>query len=392
MGFEIKGTVLKKYLPENGEKIVTVPEGITEIGAFAFEKCSDIEKIILPEEIKKIGYCSFQRCGMKEIVIPDGLKEVEMYAFSECSNLEYIRFPDSAKKFSWHVLQYCRNLKEAVFPSDMTEIPQEFCKNCSSLEKIQFPETLQKIERLAFSGCKNLKEIVFPDSLEVIGGGAFSGCESLDSVKIPEKVTCLNSFVFSGCKNLQTVEILTNDNLWIDIGAFEKCALKEVTLPQVRRLWKRAFDSDVILHIQFSDGIFVMPFGEWESNRDENTVLRFLNHPEFREDYFQQIKKGNYKLFLAFFMMQYHPEQELYQNYVKRNIKKAVKLLIDSRDSEAVQNLLNTGYVTKKNIDELITYALDNQKHEMQILLMNWKHEMFPAESVEKQVQKKLKL
>ena len=392
MAFEIEKNILKKYIPEDDEKIVAVPEGITEIGDLAFERCSEIEKIILPDGIKKIGYCSFQRCGMKEISIPDGLEEVEMYAFSECTNLEFIKFPDSTKKFSWHILEYCRNPKEVVLPSGMREISQNFCRECSALEKVQLPETLQEIDRLAFSRCKNLKEIIFPDTVEMIGGGAFSGCESLVSVEIPARVTCLSSFVFGGCKNLQTVEILAGDKLWIDIGAFEKCALKEMNLPQVSCLYERAFDPDVILHIRTSDGIFTMQFGNWENHKDEKLVLKFLNYPEYRENDFQQIKKGNYKLLLANFMMQYHPEQEVYQAYVKRNIKKYIKMLIDGQDSETIRNLLSTGYVTKKNIDELINYALEKKKHEMQILLMNWKHENIKAESIEKQISKKLKL
>ncbi|MBR1554950.1 MAG: hypothetical protein IJ644_06095 [Oscillospiraceae bacterium] len=188
-------------------------------------------------------------------------------------------------------------------------------------------------------------------------------------------------------------------------ACFYHTLLKEVTLPQnVSQIWDYAFPDGTILHFRLPEGIFTIRFAvnDWKNHQDEEFLLAFLcdnsvytsgmDRLESREEIFQAMKKSSYKFLLAAFMMQYHPELEFYQNYGRRSIKKIMKLLIDSQDSEAIQNLLNTGYVTKKNIDEFITYALDNQKHEMQILLMNWKHEKFPAESVEKQVQKKFKL
>jgi hypothetical protein len=74
---------------------------------------------------------------------------------------------------------------------------------------------------------------------------------------------------------------------------------------------------------------------------------------------------------------------EFFHTYVKKNIKKAVKYLIDFEDVENVEKILKLGYVTKKNIDEFIEYAIEKEQHEIYLVLLNYKNDKIGFKSVE---------
>ena len=73
----IRGTI------SDGEREYTV----TEVIDYAFENSSQMDTLILPNTIKKIGYEAFQNCGMKKAVIPNSVESLGDRAFHMCSNL-----------------------------------------------------------------------------------------------------------------------------------------------------------------------------------------------------------------------------------------------------------------------------------------------------------------
>ena len=349
MGFVMIGTHLRKYHPEEGETSVIVPEEAEYIDTYALSGTID----------------------------------------RECRKIEQVEFPDSIKHFTGHVLEYCTSLKEVVLPANLQSIVPYFFYECRALEQIQLPSSVEKIGQEAFTHCESLKEIDFPVNLRFIDREAFQYCRNLQRVRFSDNLRTISKSAFFYCQNLNSVEF-PEQRLHLEGWAFCCCGLKEVTLSLPIQMAAFAFDRNVILHIRTNDGILTMPFDDWAGNQDETYFIQFLESPS--EEIFQNIRKTRYKILLAQYMLKYHPEQEFYQKYVKRNNRKIMKLFIDQQASDSIQNLLETGYITKKNIDELIIYALDKQKHEMQILLMNWKQKHIKSESIEKQISRKFRL
>jgi len=67
---------------------VTLPDGITTIGAYAFEECSSLASITIPDNVTLIENNAFRQCGsLTSITIPSNVYLIDEYAFYLCSSL-----------------------------------------------------------------------------------------------------------------------------------------------------------------------------------------------------------------------------------------------------------------------------------------------------------------
>ncbi len=167
---------------------ITIPNGVTSFGSYAFYGCSGLTSITIPNSVTSISYCAFYGCsGLTSITIPNGVTSIGSYAFYNCSGLTSITIPNSVTSIGWSAFYGCSGLTSITIPNSVTEISRE-----------------------AFSGCSGLTSIIIPNSVTTIGDKAFSGCYGLTSVTIPNSVTSIGDKAFSGCGNLVSVEINSN--------------------------------------------------------------------------------------------------------------------------------------------------------------------------------------
>ena len=75
---QVKGDILS----------VSLPEGLTSIGGYAFESCSSLTSITLPNSVTSIGYSAFEDCSsLTSITIPNSVTSIGGYAFSSCAQV-----------------------------------------------------------------------------------------------------------------------------------------------------------------------------------------------------------------------------------------------------------------------------------------------------------------
>ena len=75
---------------------VVIPNSVTEIGFSAFEGCTGLTSIEIPNSVTIIGYCAFWGCsGLTSIVIPNSVTSIGDYAFGFCTSLTSIDIPNS---------------------------------------------------------------------------------------------------------------------------------------------------------------------------------------------------------------------------------------------------------------------------------------------------------
>ena len=70
---------------------LTIGEGVTRIGDYAFMLCSFVTKVVIPESVTSMGDWAFVDCtGLQEAYIGDGVTEIAAKAFAECTALKTV--------------------------------------------------------------------------------------------------------------------------------------------------------------------------------------------------------------------------------------------------------------------------------------------------------------
>lgn len=152
-------------------------------------------------KVIKIGKKAFAKKLVAKVILPETIVEIGESAFEECTTLTEVNIPDSVEKIGEHAFSWS-GVKEITIPSRITKIESGVFHICRKLEQVVFPEELLEIGSSAFGGCSGLKELNLPENLEIIGDYAFSGCTALETTKIPASVKQIGEFAFSDCGTL----------------------------------------------------------------------------------------------------------------------------------------------------------------------------------------------
>ena len=139
---------------------VTVPEGVTTIGERAFNGCSSLKSVTLPESVKTIGGRAFYACtSLTQVNIPDGVSSIAIETFYQCSSLENIIIPDSVTHIGYYAFQYCNALKNVTIGNNVKTIASYAFDWCEALQSITIPESVTSIGYGGFRYCTSLKHV-----------------------------------------------------------------------------------------------------------------------------------------------------------------------------------------------------------------------------------------
>ncbi len=145
---------------ENLTGSVRVPEGVKIIGeeAFALTKATEI---FIPDSVREIDERAFEQCTcLKRIRLPEGLWKLENSLFVNCLALESIEIPSSVTEIGRGAFYNCVALKEISGGEGLRIIGKECFIRCSALEELHLPDTVECVDLLSFSGCRSIKKIV----------------------------------------------------------------------------------------------------------------------------------------------------------------------------------------------------------------------------------------
>ncbi|MDE5754104.1 MAG: leucine-rich repeat domain-containing protein [Oscillospiraceae bacterium] len=118
--FEISDGILRKY--KGKEKNVVIPDGVTEIGFGAFNKCY-MSSVRIPEGVTTIQRMAFYDCrNLVDIILPNSLKIMKEQAFCVCRHLNEITLLDSLTNAEDRMFDDCYNLDEITIFGELFDV------------------------------------------------------------------------------------------------------------------------------------------------------------------------------------------------------------------------------------------------------------------------------
>ena len=189
-------------------KSVTIENGVTSIGGYAFYGCDGIVEIQVSDSITEIGWSAFESCtSLKSITIPDGVTIINHDAFRECHSLESVKLPKGITRIDGTAFYNCYKLTDITIPDTVTFFGDFSFAGCTSLKNINIPDGVESINYCAFMGCTVLENVTIPDGVTSIGDYAFWGCQGFTDILIPDGVISLGASSFAECVNLKEITI-----------------------------------------------------------------------------------------------------------------------------------------------------------------------------------------
>ena len=238
---------------------VTIPGSVTSIGKNAFYDCMNLKSVYITDieawcaidfseptsnPLLNSGELYLDRAPAENIVIPNGVTNIGRYAFFACANLTSIEIPGSIVDIGKDAFYNCKKLEsvyitdiaawfdivfstpksnplyyandlylngdivsDLVIPKHVTNIKYGVFNGCKSLTSVTIPGSVSNIGASAFSGCTGLTSVVMLDGVESIGASAFSGCSGMASVTVPKTLVSVDRMAFYNCTGLRAVHI-----------------------------------------------------------------------------------------------------------------------------------------------------------------------------------------
>ena len=240
---------------------IFIPDSVTSIGGDEFSGCSNLIKIETDAENpnyfsqdgilysrKNTEFVHIPAKLQGDITIADGIVSIFDNAFSGRSGLMSVIIPDSVTIIGSSAFEGCSGLISITIPfldekadgSGKTHFGYIFGASFYNYNDDYVPESLKEviitggtsIGSYAFYGCSGLTSITIPNSVTSIGSYAFGGCSGLTSITIPESVKSIEDLTFSGCSGLTSITI-PDSVTSIGWGAFQLCSgLTSITIPE----------------------------------------------------------------------------------------------------------------------------------------------------------------
>lgn len=260
---------------------VVIEEGITYIGATAFDECSNLTEAVIADSVTTIGDGAFNYCTkLRSVELGNGVKNIDDEAFYKCTSLERITIPNDSTWFGSSAFAYCTNLKEiyllgAIAPSHGGEVFNNVTATVYHIDELwpqigMFDEGTQFVQITDFGTCgeklfwclsdgvltifgsgamkhysswqsdrapwfsyaKQITQVNVEEGVTSVGSYAFANCTELTAVTLPESLTIIATYAFQSCERLVSIEIPKNVTA-INAYTFQNCyALENLTIPK----------------------------------------------------------------------------------------------------------------------------------------------------------------
>ena len=126
------------------------------------------------KRITVVGKEAFKGTPIVSITLPNTIEKIEEKAFEGCTSLTTVTLPQNPnfRTIALSTFEGCNHLTQIDIPDSVKEI-EKFAFADANLTEIKFPAELFEIKEQAFAGNPNLKHITLPKTISHISTGAF---------------------------------------------------------------------------------------------------------------------------------------------------------------------------------------------------------------------------
>ena len=225
-----------------------IPEGVTQIGNYAFSGQTSLKKVVIPSTIKSIGVNAFINCvNLETVEFAEGvtqLTKLDNYTFQNCKSLKNINIPTSVKTFGTYVFDGCESLTNIELHDGVTALGDYMFRE-SGLTSFTVPTGVKVLPQYLFALCADLKEVKLYEKVTTINGYVFRGCESLTSIDLPDSITTLAQYAFAGAYFDEVTvpgNVQVNNYLFSDTSTTSYTYVKKIILSEgITQIGRYAF-------------------------------------------------------------------------------------------------------------------------------------------------------
>ena len=128
---------------------------VTSIRARAFDGCSGLTSVVIPDSVASIGDSAFSS-GLTNMTMGVGVTSIGKSAFASCASLASVAIPDSVTNIGEWAFQGCSGLTNMTMGVGVTSIGKYAFRDCRSLTSVTIPASVTNIGECAFQGCSGL--------------------------------------------------------------------------------------------------------------------------------------------------------------------------------------------------------------------------------------------
>ena len=213
---------------------------VTSIAAWAFKENRTIVNLTLPDTLTEIRYLAFDGCtSIRYIIVPESVKVLEGYSIAAGKVVVFMadELPENAE-VAIGTRPYYVGIDEVIIDGDSlyvrygNELTLAVCFGESidlvipgsvngyavtaigekalmdvNAETLVISEGVASLGNNVFANMLNLKDITLPDSLRTLGNKVFYNCDSLEVLVIPDGVEEIGTEMLYGCDWIRSLTV-----------------------------------------------------------------------------------------------------------------------------------------------------------------------------------------
>ena len=209
---------LVRYPSGSMNETFTVPDGVTTLAPYAFERSFMLSEVTLPDSLTEIGCSAFRVSGILHIELPDGVTSLADGTFANCGALSQVTLPDGLTSIGSEAFLNCSCLTALQLPASLTDANGESFRGngltdftvsadnttFSTVDGILYDAAGETL--IAYPAGRIFNgdgTVAVPEGTLCIGSYAFDTITGMSELQLPDTVTTLEDYAVFNCKSLR---------------------------------------------------------------------------------------------------------------------------------------------------------------------------------------------